>query len=181
MRRLSRPARIRRIARARLGQHHDFFGRALLVEQAEGGGAAHPVDEAGQLLEAVRRIVAAVLDDQVLAAAGDVKLAVGEITEIAGVEPISPGARGTVPSSRYAGVEARRADQDAPDTALGQFGSPSSSAIRTDVPVIGTAGGYPGAGIGVPRRAPRGAATPSPQRRRGRPGRCAECAARAGS
>ena len=80
-----------RVGQAALHQQHDALAAlaARALVDREGGGIAAP--QPRQLLdrpfEVLRPHIAAVHDDQVLAAPGDGERAVGQVAEIAGIEP----------------------------------------------------------------------------------------------
>ena len=72
-----------------LGQHHQPLGAGRRVGAAEHGHAAlaHAVDLAHRLFDLLRVQVAPAADHDVLHAAGDIDVAVGDVGAIAGVEP----------------------------------------------------------------------------------------------
>ena len=83
------PGALLGIARARLGDHDQRLGAERRVLHAEGDdtAAADARHLGGGLLDLLRDQVAAGLDDQVLAPAADVDLAVGAVGQVAAVEP----------------------------------------------------------------------------------------------
>ena len=111
-------------ARAHLGQHHQPLGAGCRVGAAEHGDAAlaHAVDLAHGLLDLLGVEVAPAADDDVLDAAGDVDLAVGDVGAVAGVEPAVVKQLGRLRRVAEVAVGRRRALELEPAfDALGHF------------------------------------------------------------
>src|SRR6185503_17223248 len=71
-----------------LGHHHRDLGtRAVEAGEGDALPVADAVDPGGDALDVLRVVVLAVEDDEVLGAAADVELALGEVAEVPGLEP----------------------------------------------------------------------------------------------
>src|SRR6266702_2555751 len=115
---------LRGIGHARFGEHDDALGARARVFRAEHRDAAlaDALERPDRLLELVGIDVAAGADDGVLDAAGDVDLALGDIAEVPGIDPLAVqqlarGFRVAVIAARGRGP----AELDVPFLALGEL------------------------------------------------------------
>ena len=168
----------RAAARAQLGQHDEPLGAAARIGPAEHRDAAlaDAVDRADRVLDLLRVQVAAATDHDVLDAAGDVDVAVGDVGPVAGVEPAAgrtaaPSVRGCASSRAWPTGRGTRVGPRRARAAL----VPASSTMRTSCP-----------GSGRPQATKRSAAASSAAagaragaRARSCRARCGRCAGRA--
>ena len=124
---LLQPLTHRRCGFPRLGHHDEPFGAEPGVGHPEHRDTALPdtLDRRHDRLGLVRVDVAAALDDDILAAAGQKQLRVGQVAEVAGIDPAVVGRDrprcGLVPV--IAGHHRRTAELDTALRALGEGGA----------------------------------------------------------
>ena len=73
------------------GQYNETFGATSFIYTAKHGDPAipNPIDFADGLFKFMRINIASGTNDNVLDSTGDIKLAIGDITQITGVQPVT--------------------------------------------------------------------------------------------
>ena len=124
---------------AHLGHHHHaLLALVALDADRDDVAGAYPVDSADGALDVLREHVAATDDDHVLDPPAQHQLAVEQVGEVAGAQPVVVEQRGGgVGTLVVAGRHRGPADQQLADVALGRGSNVSGSTIRISRPGSG--------------------------------------------